>query len=363
MKMNMWYMMLLNIAIMQGILTTVCDCKQKTRRKRSPEAIQPMRDASLADNAIKLSPYALSPLTLCEAIRETTHIVKTQQDDVAPANEQQRGFLDKQYLPYVKEKLFNFFSAEELQSYASRDYQELNKILKSKGFALQFPQFPRTQIGVLAIQDVLVKWLLEGTKEPLSVGDATYDGVMLKVDVAREDEQAGQQNVHFFAQDPQATVIVKLLTQSKDCVYFVTQRNGDLFASQPTEAAIAEVIMKYRKHVSTGTYAQSDRFNSLHFPMISYDVNPDVSWLERMRIGTTYVAQAMQQVIFKMNEQGARAKAAAGLIVATSFREKDPQERLIIDKPFLVWIERPGVPLPIFAGYMTQSYWKNPGAL
>lgn|GEM_PF-2669836 len=359
MKMNMRYIILLGIGITHGILTSRCDCEKKVRRKPAIHS----RNVSLVNGDIKLSPYALSPLTLCEAMRKTTQSVKTEQDDIAPANEQQRSFLDKQYLPYVKEKLFSFFSTEELQSYASRNYKELNKILKSKGFSLQFPQFPRTQIGVLAIQDVLVKWLLEGTKEPLLVGDATYDAVMLKADVVREGEQAGQQNVHFFAQDPQATVIVKLLTQSKDCVYFVTQRNGDLFAAQPNEAAIAEAIMKYSKHVTAGTYAQSDRFNSLHFPMISYDVNPDVSWLERMRIGTTYVAQAMQQVIFKMNEKGARAKAAAGLIVATSFLEENPKERLIIDRPFLVWIERPGVPLPIFAGYMTQSYWKNPGVL
>jgi len=341
------------------------DCGQCARSQRKPSA--PPSVARLVQNEkydIKLSPYALSPLTVCEAIRKTTQVAHTTKDDIAPHNKEQRNFLDKQYLLYVKNNLLNLFSPDELQSYASRNADELNAILQRKGFSLQFPPLKRNQIGVLAIQDVLVKWLLQGTKEPLSVGESMYDGVILKDEIVPEGSKKGERTLQFFAQNPSSTVIVKLLTKSNDVVYFVTKRDGQLFKQKPTEEAISQAIMHYSSEVKKGTSALvNDRFTGVHFPMISYNVNPDISWLVHMRIGTTSIAQAMQQVIFKMNEEGARAKAAAALIVATSFLGENPKERLVIDKPFLVWIERPGVVLPIFAGYMTQEFWKNPGVL
>jgi serine protease inhibitor len=66
-----------------------------------------------------------------------------------------------------------------------------------------------------------------------------------------------------------------------------------------------------------------------------------------------------------MNEKGAQAKAATalGLYMMAAPGSRPVTETLIVDKPFLVWIERPGVSMPIFADYMLKQYWSNPGEL
>jgi len=40
-----------------------------------------------------------------------------------------------------------------------------------------------------------------------------------------------------------------------------------------------------------------------------------------------------------------------------------PPPALIIDKPFLVVFERPGLPQPLFTAYVTQDSWKDPGEI
>lgn len=40
-----------------------------------------------------------------------------------------------------------------------------------------------------------------------------------------------------------------------------------------------------------------------------------------------------------------------------------PKPDLVIDRPFLCWIERPGIPVPLFLGHITEEDWKSPGSL
>ena len=62
-----------------------------------------------------------------------------------------------------------------------------------------------------------------------------------------------------------------------------------------------------------------------------------------------------------MDEFGAEAKTA---FVAEGFSmggSHIPVVRdLVIDKPFLLWIERKNVPFPLFAGWFNYGEWKDP---
>ncbi|OGL76513.1 hypothetical protein A3E97_03560 [Candidatus Uhrbacteria bacterium RIFCSPHIGHO2_12_FULL_47_12] len=69
----------------------------------------------------------------------------------------------------------------------------------------------------------------------------------------------------------------------------------------------------------------------------------------------------MQQATLKMNETGARARAADEMMVSRSMSPHD--NKLIIDKPFLLAITRNGVTAPIFAAYVDYDSWKDPGSL
>ena len=59
------------------------------------------------------------------------------------------------------------------------------------------------------------------------------------------------------------------------------------------------------------------------------------------------------------NEEGVRIEeaAAVGIAFAAAFLP----HRHVIDRPFLMRVERPGLSLPLFVGYITEEDWKNPG--
>lgn len=40
-----------------------------------------------------------------------------------------------------------------------------------------------------------------------------------------------------------------------------------------------------------------------------------------------------------------------------------PKEEIVIDKPFLVWISRENMTLPLFSGIIAEDCWKDPGSL
>jgi hypothetical protein len=98
--------------------------------------------------------------------------------------------------------------------------------------------------------------------------------------------------------------------------------------------------------------------------MITYQEEPDVEWLKSLQFPGRAVSKALQEVIFKMNEVGARAQAAIALVVCeVAAPSMHYQEPLIVNQPFLLWIERPGMPLLIFAAYLEQKYWTDPGSI
>lgn len=103
------------------------------------------------------------------------------------------------------------------------------------------------------------------------------------------------------------------------------------------------------------------RYNSVTFPMVDLDQEVDITWLLNMALAEdAVIAQALQQTKLKMNEIGARVKSAVaiGLCEASCMPRKEA--KIVIDKPFYLWIERPGVTDPIFAGYISQNEWKDP---
>jgi hypothetical protein len=64
-----------------------------------------------------------------------------------------------------------------------------------------------------------------------------------------------------------------------------------------------------------------------------------------------------------MNPEGARAKSAVAVAVAVAAAYRPPRPDLLIDGPFLIWFQRPGLSEPLFAGYITEGDWKDPGKL
>ena len=105
-------------------------------------------------------------------------------------------------------------------------------------------------------------------------------------------------------------------------------------------------------------------FAEIHFPIVEIKELSDINWLiniEHMSAnGTSKISQAIQQIYFKMNENNAIARIAetSGKLTETC-RMSESKSVLIFDKPFLLWIERPGMRIPLFAAYVDSTSWKS----
>lgn len=102
-------------------------------------------------------------------------------------------------------------------------------------------------------------------------------------------------------------------------------------------------------------------FGGLQFPMVNIQQKVDISWLTDMSYDTSKIKEALQETHFQMNEKGAAAQSAATVALVTCIAP--PKPLFTIDKPFYLWIERPGMSIPLFTAYIDQSDWKMPGKL
>lgn len=145
--------------------------------------------------------------------------------------------------------------------------------------------------------------------------------------------------------------VISLPTKTADSVYLtMIEKPADEFA----------MVATARRFMAT---RQQARTTQVLFPMVDLDVKVALEWLNGMwtlpQSGPRLkVTQALRQTKVKMNEEGVRIQEAAAVGIA--FAAVFLPHRHVIDRPFLMWVERPGFSLPLFVGYMTEEGWKNP---
>lgn len=250
-----------------------------------------------------------------------------------PRNESQKEFLDRyQEFLSVLEKL-----PDILKRKASWDVSEINSWLKENGFDIKLNPCSGG-FAVASILDMLVEWLEVG--KPRDVRSArngkTYPGVELKKGIT------GYENKGLYPY-PIACVVTK--TGEKVYMAVMDEMPRGNFG-------IADKVFQL-KQVTRPTH-----ITGVRFPMISYDARPDISWIEGLMTGEFYIEQAIQQTKFRMNEIGARVQSA----VAMTFRcaSLAAETWITIDRPFILWIERWDLAMPVFAGVFCEDVWGKP---
>jgi hypothetical protein len=107
-------------------------------------------------------------------------------------------------------------------------------------------------------------------------------------------------------------------------------------------------------------------YDGFIFPKIDLDEETVLEWIINLRFETPkgevpfyVIAQALQQTKLKMNEIGFRVKSAVamGILAGAAPKKTEPY---IINRPFLMWITRPGLAKPLFIGYLNKDVWKDP---
>lgn len=255
-------------------------------------------------------------------------------------NDQQKKFL-ADYFSICRTEIAKI---PEIESLASKSAEEINAFLCKRGFDIRLDPFDANEFGTASVLNVLVEWLQEGKKTALRAKSGReFPAVKLASDFL-----VFSSNVH---RHPVAC----LATKSSTDRVFITVAEKPLDGFDLPEAAM---------RISQSLDYPSARYESLTFPMVDLDQKVDISWLKGMATqdaaGLPWeIAMAFQQTKFKMNEKGARAKSA----VAIMMRTLSIPQRMVIDEPFLVWIERQGLSRPLFVGYITEDDWKDPGSL
>lgn len=230
---------------------------------------------------------------------------------------------------------------------AHKDHTVINKWLRDHGFNIQLegPSDDQT-FAVASILDVLVKWQKKGLKTTVEHLGSTYPAVKLK-------DNQGVVIMTGKGSNP----IAAIQTQGKDKVFMT------IVDEEPADAM---AIVKLIQSLLDGVRPDSS-YDSVVFPMVDYDQKVDISWLQGLQTGTSMsdwrITEALQQTIFRMNEVGARSKSAASMMMSKGRCIEPPKETFIINRPFLLWIKRKGISMPLFAGVFGTDCWKEPESL
>jgi hypothetical protein len=251
-------------------------------------------------------------------------------------NEYQKMLVD--FISHHKSDIINLTGIKTL---ASTDYTQLTNFLKKNGFSIEIKSFGSDSFGVTTSQNILIEWLQMGLATQVLGNDKhEYPAVRLK------------KGVQFFKVNWHNYPVARIETKNGDYVWITIED----FPSNNFELIFrAQGLYEEAK--------ETDDYDELVVPMIDFSHKQQLVWLYNMegfdKNGKKYIiTQANQQNILKMNEIGAHAKSGTAIVLSRSVGNP-----YIVNRPFLVWIKRPGIQYPIFTAYVTTEFWKNPGLI
>lgn len=235
-----------------------------------------------------------------------------------------------------------------LKAWARPTAEELNQILAQEKFNIRLQpwQADGNTFGVVAINDVKVSWLVTGqTHESGSTKPFTIKNkpsFRLKLDAGIKFLQARGQ------QEP----VVRIPTATGDLVHILCC---------PREVVGFELLEMVQDIRPTLREARS-YYEGVNIPMVKLQQQVKIDWLlglyTQVGLDTWQITQALQEIIFGMNQYGARVKEATAIAVTRGL-----PDYYTVDSSFLIWIERQGLPFPLFTAYITEDDWADPGDL
>jgi hypothetical protein len=232
----------------------------------------------------------------------------------------------------------------EIESIASPNIDEVNRFLFQHGFIIQLNPPSPPGFAIASIVELFIEWVERGSETQIRDHMNTwYPAVQLV------------EGVTYYRSNNHHHPIAKLATKAGDEIYMTA-----------LDQVLNEFDLLTRVEQCIRSSHLVDEFAGVIFPMVDVRQQVDVSWLVGMRTMTTnglavFIAQALQQTIFQMNEAGVRAKSAfTAEFLVGSAPPATSKPNMIIDRPFLIWWMRQGLSKPLFVGYITQENWKKP---
>jgi hypothetical protein len=256
----------------------------------------------------------------------------------------QRNFLERFYTPCREE----IPTIEEIESVAHIDVEVINKWLKEHDFDIQLDHFDENGFGVAAMLGLFGLWLAKGIRTSVVREDgSTYPGVRMDTGFS------------FNTVGGSTNLVVALETGDQDVVYMMM---ADKVPSGFDMVTHVEEILQNMTPVERD-------YEAIVFPMIDLNEEGELEWLINLqlmipqdRFPFYFIQQALQQTRLKMNQEGYRVKSVAAMaaMLGAASPEVPPY---IINRPFIMWITRPGLSKPLFVAYLNTDVWKDPSGL
>jgi hypothetical protein len=237
----------------------------------------------------------------------------------------------------------------EIESVASSSADEINAWLKKRGFGVALEPFSEEAFGIAAVLKMVVEWMKKGVRTIIDRNGVKYSAVEMKSEV-------GDENVLFYTSLNHDQPVVGVKTKTGERVYMTvadTLPENDINMFR----AVTRIARTLRLAFD---------FDRVTFPMVDLDQEVDISWLQGLRtIGEDdlpgVISQALQQTKLKMNEVGAKIESAVAVSVMRGMSK--PKKHLVIDRPFVFWVERSNLGMPIFVGHVCEDAWKDPDTI
>lgn len=260
-------------------------------------------------------------------------------------NDLQREFLTEVFQPCRSA----IATMPEIQSISSDEAETVNDWLAGHGFEIRLQELSPGGFAVASILELLTTFKSPGQRSKLQGRDGKiHDAVTLY-------EHVSYWSLDSFHRNPVAGVE----THSGDVIYMTIARG------LPGGFDLLRTCMDITGSLSSKRVGQYSR---VQFPMVAIREQPDISWVLGMSSSSKEgnpmtVVQALQQEQFRMNETGARTEVSTAVEVFVTCMESPPAPPplMIIDRPFLLWIVRPGISVPVFAAYISYDTWRDPG--
>jgi hypothetical protein len=241
-------------------------------------------------------------------------------------------------LKWLDEHQDTVLQLTDLWAKASPDHRVLNAFLREHKFPEMFDPL-EGGVGVVAILDMLVNWLVRGRNELIQAADGnTYPGFKLDSSTAKVCDVAGYESP-----------LVALKTTTGHTVWLME-------APEPDSGL--DLALHVQKLLESPRFPRYS--GDVVVPKIDLDLKPNIDWLCRLSAVPSgwFVDEAFQLFKLRMNEIGARVKVATGITMRVVSL---PPEPYIFTRPFMGFFTQPDhANLALAAFWADYDVWREP---
>ena len=278
---------------------------------------------------------------ISSAVREAELFLK-HVDGITTSNDIQKKFIDEIHA-YCKGDISQI---KEIESIADTNNEKINDWLKERGFQIKLGPFGPGGFGVASVLDLLGQWAIKGKSWSLQDEDGKY----------HKGIKMNNYGKNFYRVKDDPNFIIEIETKESDRVFLM------MADKVPAGLELLDYIETIQKEMKTAPF----EYDGFIFPKIDLDEETVLEWILDLRFETPkgtepfyVISQALQQTKLKMNELGFRVKSAVALGILAGAAPKK-LEPYVINRPFLMWITRPGLSKPLFIAYLNKDVWKDP---